>query len=80
MTPAVPVSTQRPLEAQGNTESEERLAEVRNILEQKRKERVEEEKRMEKENELRRRRDGREAQSQQARAKEQELKNMQVKY
>ncbi|EDX09624.1 UBX domain-containing protein 4 [Drosophila simulans] len=77
MTPAVPVSTQRPLEAQGNTESEEKLAEVRNILEQKRKERVEEEKRREKENELRRRRDGREAQSHQARTKEQELKNMQ---
>ncbi|EDV50415.2 UBX domain-containing protein 4 [Drosophila erecta] len=77
ITPAVPVATQRPLEVQENTESEERLAEVRNILEQKRRERVEEEKRMEKENELRRRRDGKEAQSQQARTKEQELKNMQ---
>ncbi|EDW93816.2 uncharacterized protein Dyak_GE20381 [Drosophila yakuba] len=77
ITPAVPVATQRPLEGQANTESEERLAEVRNILEQKRRERVEEEKRREKENELRRRRDGKEAQSQQARTKEQELKNMQ---
>ncbi|XP_043646510.1 UBX domain-containing protein 4 [Drosophila teissieri] len=77
MTPAVPVATQLPPEVQVNTESEERLAEVRNILEQKRRERVDEEKRKEKENELRRRRDGKEAQSQQARTKEQELKNMQ---
>ncbi|KAH8293718.1 hypothetical protein KR054_003448 [Drosophila jambulina] len=59
------------------TESEMRMLEVQNLLEQKRRERLEEEKRAEKENELRRRREGRQAQSQQALAKEQELKNMQ---
>ncbi|KAH8364153.1 hypothetical protein KR084_003320 [Drosophila pseudotakahashii] len=77
LTPAVPASIQRPAEGQGITESEERMAEVRNLLEEKRRERVEEEKRREKENELRRRKEGREAQTQQARTKEQELKNMQ---
>ncbi|XP_017074180.1 UBX domain-containing protein 4 [Drosophila eugracilis] len=77
LTPAVPVSTQRPAGDQGITESEERLTEVRNLLEEKRRERVEEEKRREKENELRRRKEGKEAQTQQARNKEQELKNMQ---
>ncbi|XP_017016661.1 UBX domain-containing protein 4 [Drosophila kikkawai] len=59
------------------TDSETRMLEVQNLLEQKRRERLEEEKRQEKENELRRRREGRQAQSQQALAKEQELKNMQ---
>ncbi|XP_016966520.1 UBX domain-containing protein 4 [Drosophila biarmipes] len=88
LTPAVPASIQLPAEGPGITpavpaegpgitESEERMAEVRNLLEQKRRERVEEEKRLEKENELRRRREGREAQTQQAKAKEQELRNMQ---
>ncbi|XP_016999917.2 UBX domain-containing protein 4 [Drosophila takahashii] len=77
LTPAVPASIQRPAEGQGITESEERMAEVRNLLEEKRRERVEEEKRREKENELRRRKEGREAQTQQAKNKEQELKNMQ---
>ncbi|KAI8040970.1 hypothetical protein M5D96_005219 [Drosophila gunungcola] len=75
LTPAVPLSAQRP--AESLTESEERLAEVRNLLEEKRRERVEDEKRREKENELRRRREGRESQTQQARTKEQEIKNMQ---
>jgi len=68
-----------PAEGQGITESEERMAEVRNLLEQKRRERVEEEKRRDKENELRRRREGRDSQTQQARTKEQELRNMQVR-
>ncbi|KAH8247999.1 hypothetical protein KR032_009736 [Drosophila birchii] len=59
------------------TDSETRMLEVQNLLEQKRRERLEEERRREQENELRRRREGRLAQSQQALAKEQELKNMQ---
>ncbi|XP_017111949.1 UBX domain-containing protein 4 [Drosophila elegans] len=75
LTPAVPLLAQQP--AESITESEERLAEVRNLLEEKRRERVEEEKRREKETELRRRREGRESQTQQARTKEQEIKNMQ---
>ncbi|XP_016925921.3 UBX domain-containing protein 4 [Drosophila suzukii] len=79
ITPAVPASMQLPAEGQGITESEERMAEVRNLLEQKRRERVEEEKRRDKENELRRRREGRDSQTQQARTKEQELRNMQEK-
>ncbi|XP_044313784.1 UBX domain-containing protein 4 [Drosophila rhopaloa] len=75
LTPAVPVSVQRP--AEPLTESEERMTEVRNLLQEKRRERVEEEKRREKEQELRRRREGRETQTLQARTKEQEIKNMQ---
>uniref|UniRef100_B4N5I9 UBX domain-containing protein 4 n=1 Tax=Drosophila willistoni TaxID=7260 RepID=B4N5I9_DROWI len=53
------------------------VADAQNILDQKRRERLAQEQKREKENELRRRRDGKEAQSQQALSKEQEIKNMQ---
>ncbi|XP_022221716.1 UBX domain-containing protein 4 [Drosophila obscura] len=71
---AVAEPTQRHL-----TDSEMRMVEVQNTLEEKRRERLEQEQRQQKESELRRRREGREAQdqAQQALTKEQELKNMQ---
>ncbi|KAH8363830.1 hypothetical protein KR200_005129 [Drosophila serrata] len=73
-----PAQEQVPAQEQiSTTDSETRMLEVQNLLEQKRRERLEEERQREKENELRRRREGRLAQSQQALAKEQELKNMQ---
>ncbi|KAH8322442.1 hypothetical protein KR067_010279 [Drosophila pandora] len=84
--PAVPLlSAAVPVAASLNTtattsttgSSEARMADVQQLLEEKRKERMEEERRREKENELRRRREGREALAQQQLAKEQELKNMQ---
>lgn len=78
LTPVVPVATAQGQEQVPLTSSEARMAEVQSLLEQKRRERLEEEKQREKENEIRRRREGRQAQSQQALAKEQELKNMQV--
>ncbi|XP_068142880.1 UBX domain-containing protein 4 [Drosophila tropicalis] len=63
---------------QGETEYESRmLADAQNILAEKRRERLAQEQKREKENELRRRREGKEAQNQQALSKEQEIRNMQ---
>ncbi|ALC43398.1 CG8042 [Drosophila busckii] len=55
----------------------QQMQEVQRLIEQRKKEREEEEQRREQENELRRRREAREAQTQQALAREQELKNLQ---
>ncbi|KAM7357201.1 uncharacterized protein ACRADG_002668 isoform 2-T2 [Cochliomyia hominivorax] len=57
-------------------EEEDKLAETRKYLEQKRRERIEEEKRLEKERELRRRKEGKEMQNLRAWQKDQELKEL----
>ncbi|KAI8120901.1 UBX domain-containing protein 4 [Lucilia cuprina] len=62
--------------AQTNALEEDKLAETRKYLEQKRRERIEEEKRLEKERELRRRKEGKEMQNLRAWQKDQELKEL----
>uniref|UniRef100_T1PHY1 UBX domain-containing protein 4 n=1 Tax=Musca domestica TaxID=7370 RepID=T1PHY1_MUSDO len=57
-------------------EKEEKLAEARKILEQKRRERIEEEKRLEKERELERRKQGKDMQNLRAWQRDQELKEL----
>lgn len=61
---------------QTEKEKEEKLAEARRILEQKRRERVEEEKRLERERELERRKLGKDVQNLRAWQKDQELKEL----